>query len=335
MASSIIALMLSNIVILLLATILAWIVSFLAMLGLLKSNRFPMDRPNERSLHSVPVPRSGGIAITAGVAAGTLVFRAEIPTVALFLVLALFSFIDDRRQLSALIRLVAHILTAAGFIWIAGISANPLVLLLLLLAMTWFMNLYNFMDGADGLAGGMAVIGFCAYATAAFIHGNEEIGGLSLFAAAAVAAFLMFNFPPARIFMGDVGSIPLGFLASALGLLGWHEGTWSLTFPLVVFAPFCVDATVTLLKRAARGQRVWLAHREHYYQRLVLSGWTHRRLALAEYLLMAVCALCGLALVVLSMAAQIVVVSLLVLGFAGLMFLADWRWRCFSRTTHG
>jgi UDP-N-acetylmuramyl pentapeptide phosphotransferase/UDP-N-acetylglucosamine-1-phosphate transferase len=98
---------------------------------------------------------------------------------------------------------------------------------------------------------------------------------------------LLFNFDPARIFMGDVGSIPLGFLAASLGLVGIQREVWPLWFPVLVFAPFIVDATVTLLRRAWRREKIWQAHREHYYQRLVQSGWSHRKLALHEYALMA------------------------------------------------
>jgi UDP-GlcNAc:undecaprenyl-phosphate/decaprenyl-phosphate GlcNAc-1-phosphate transferase len=107
--------------------------------------------------------------------------------------------------------------------------------------------------------------------------------------AAAGAAFLLFNFPPARIFMGDAGSIPIGFLAAALALAGWRDGDWPLWFPVVVFAPFVADATLTLLKRIAARERVWEAHNKHYYQRLVRMRWSHRGTALAEYALMLAC----------------------------------------------
>jgi UDP-N-acetylmuramyl pentapeptide phosphotransferase/UDP-N-acetylglucosamine-1-phosphate transferase len=142
------------------------------------------------------------------------------------------------------------------------------------------------MDGANGLAGGMAVFGFAAYALAASLGGQYDLALWSACIAAAAVGFLAFNFDPARIFMGDVGSVPLGFLAAVIGLQGWWSGAWPAWFPLLVFSVFIVDATVTLLRRGLRGERVWLAHREHYYQRLIRSGWSHRRLALTAYLLM-------------------------------------------------
>jgi UDP-N-acetylmuramyl pentapeptide phosphotransferase/UDP-N-acetylglucosamine-1-phosphate transferase len=94
------------------------------------------------------------------------------------------------------------------------------------------------------------------------------------------------NFPPARVFLGDAGSIPLGFLAGGLGFEGILEGAWPWWFPVLVFSPFIVDATLTVVRRALRGERFWRAHREHCYQRLALGGWPRRRLALAAYALM-------------------------------------------------
>ncbi|HSD61413.1 MAG TPA: glycosyl transferase, partial [Burkholderiales bacterium] len=163
-----------------------------------------------------------------------------------------------------------------------GIPALALVIL----ATVWMTNLYNFMDGSDGLAGGMALIGFAAFGAGAWLAGDSGFAVLNFSVAASALAFLLFNFHPARIFMGDAGSIPLGFLAAVLGVQGWQRGLWPAWFPALVFSPFIVDASVTLLRRLARRERVWRAHREHYYQRLVQMGWGHRGTALAEYAVM-------------------------------------------------
>ncbi|MGE3978851.1 MAG: hypothetical protein AB7F94_14885, partial [Nitrospira sp.] len=101
--------------------------------------------------------------------------------------------------------------------------------------------------------------------------------------------FLTHNFPPARIFMGDAGSITIGFLAGTLMILGVRDGIFELWVPVMIFSPFIVDATVTLIRRALRRKKIWQAHREHYYQRLVLVGWSHRRTVLAEYGVMILC----------------------------------------------
>jgi UDP-N-acetylmuramyl pentapeptide phosphotransferase/UDP-N-acetylglucosamine-1-phosphate transferase len=130
-------------------------------------------------------------------------------------------------------------------------------------------NLYNFMDGMDGFAGGMTLIGGLTLALLTATGNAWTISVLSSLLAGAAAGFLVHNFPPARIFMGDVGSL------------------W---VPLIVFSPFVVDATATLLRRALAGEKVWQAHRVHYYQRVVLLGWGHRRTVMVEYGLMVLCA---------------------------------------------
>ena len=286
-----------------------------------------LDQPNERSLHASPVPRTGGLAIVPAVALGLLMAGADRLLVVLAVALMLLSLLDDWRRLPAGWRLLGHLAAAAVFAWARFPGAGWLELVLLALAVGWMINLYNFMDGADGLAGGMTVIGFCAYAAAAAIAANASYTVASLCVASAAFAFLLFNFPPARIFMGDAGSIPLGFLAAAFGALGWRDGLWPLWFPLVVFAPFVVDASVTLLKRGLRGERVWQAHRSHYYQRLVLGGWSHRRLAISEYALMLLGS--GAALLALhrSAAMQMVIVASLAVIYLSAGLTIDRRWR--------
>ena len=167
---------------------------------------------------------------------------------------------------------------------------------------------------------------FCLFGIAAVLAGDPGLAALSFSVSAAALAFLFFNFHPARIFMGDSGSVPLGFLAAALGILGWRNGDWPLCFPLLVFSPFIVDASVTLLKRILRREKVWEAHRDHYYQRLVRAGLGHRNTALAEYALMLLCGISGL--LTLKLSGTIVVIELGVwfLIYTGLAFAADRFW---------
>ena len=275
----------------------AFVVS-LACLGILLSpigRRLMLDRPNQRSLHERPVPRSGGIAIAAGVAAGAAMSTVAAPhglvvLLAIAGALAALSLADDIFTLPTLLRLAAHLAAAGAALSLAIGVAEPLLFVVLLLAIAWYSNLYNFMDGSDGLAGGMAVFGFGAYAWAAHQSGHAALTALSASVAAASGAFLLVNFHPARLFMGDAGSVPLGFLAAALGVLGWRDGLWPLWFPLLVFAPFVCDATLTLVKRLLRRERLWQAHKDHYYQRLVRMGFGHRATAWIEYAAMAGCA---------------------------------------------
>ena len=279
------------------AALLAFAVAFACLrLLLARFGALALDRPNQRSLHDRPVPRTGGIAILAGatVALAFDVGSLWLP-VALTAVLALLSFADDTLDLPAPVRLAAHLAASGVLVWYVMSPMHPAALVALALALTWSTNLYNFMDGSDGLAGGMAVIGFGAYALAAHFAGASALAALSAVLAASAAAFLTSNFPPARIFMGDVGSIPLGFLAGALGIVGWRDDVWPLWFPTLVFAPFMCDATLTLVKRVLRGERASHAHREHYYQRLVRMGFGHRATACIEYAAMLGCAAVALA----------------------------------------
>ena len=214
--------------------------------------------------------------------------------------LGVVAVIDDWHGIRFQWRLLAHVGVAAGLAW-AGYVPNPLELpgfdwllpewiaVFFALAITvWMINLYNFMDGMDGFAGGMAVIGF---ATLAWLgRADESFASVCLIVAAASAGFLVHNFPPAKIFMGDTGSTALGFLAAACSLWGSKSGLFPFWVAILVFSPFIADATVTLLRRLLRGEKIWEAHRTHYYQRLVLLGWGHRRTVLAEYALMLACA---------------------------------------------
>jgi UDP-N-acetylmuramyl pentapeptide phosphotransferase/UDP-N-acetylglucosamine-1-phosphate transferase len=251
-----------------------------------RGKRLPMDHPNARSLHDTPTPRIGGLGIMAGVAvAGVwLADRDLAPVMLAAFALAALSVLDDVRGLPVVLRFLAHFIAAATCLLMLGLTGW--VFLLGVLAVVWMTNLYNFMDGADGLAGGMTAIGFGALGSAAWLEGAPGLAALCMAIAAAAAAFLRFNFPPARIFMGDAGSIPLGFLAAALGILGVQQNLWPWLFPLLVFSPFIVDASVTLVRRGLRGEKIWRAHRSHYYQRVVLLGASHRQLALAAYMLM-------------------------------------------------
>jgi UDP-N-acetylmuramyl pentapeptide phosphotransferase/UDP-N-acetylglucosamine-1-phosphate transferase len=261
------------------------------------------DHPNQRSLHAVPTPRLGGLGIVLGMFPFALYYAngpiALILTCAL--ALCLVSLADDLRFLPPALRLAAHALAAVA-IWVAlDVPGLPpgiawLVGALAVLAMMWVTNLFNFMDGADGLAGGMSAIGFSAYALAAMQAGQVPLALACAALAGASLGFLAWNFPPARVFLGDAGSIPLGFLAAALGAWGAARGAWPVAFPLIVFSPFIVDATVTLMKRLIRREKVWIAHRGHSYQRLVLAGWSTRRLALASYALMGAAAASALVL---------------------------------------
>ncbi len=287
-----------------------------------------LDHPNERSMHARPVPRTGGLGIVAGVCCALAVFVPGTAALSLAaLTLAAVSLVDDWRGLPASVRLVAHLAVAAAFLMIAVPGLPSVTLVLLGLALGWMVNLYNFMDGLDGLAGGMGVAGFATYGAAAWFGADPVVAACSLAIAGGSLGFLLYNFPPARVFMGDVGSVPLGFLAAAVGVLGWDRGLWPIWFPVVVFAPFVIDASMTLLRRALRRERVWQAHRTHYYQRLVLMGWSQRRTILFEYGLMLVGAALGLLILRFGTPVQPLALGVLAIVYATAIFAIDRRWR--------
>lgn len=267
-----------------------------------------LDNPGDRSLHDVPVPRTGGLALWAGglSGAGALIALGwtSLPftwVAAALLMVGTVSLFDDLYDVSAATRLVVHTL-ASGFIVMASLGLQSLPLPgieieldtlgsigLTMLVVVWMTNLYNFMDGMDGLAGGMAVFGFGTLGLLGAASGDMNYAALCWVISAAAAGFLVWNLPPARIFMGDTGSSVLGLMAAVLSLYGDAADLFPLWIAVLVFSPFIVDATVTLVRRSLQGQRIWKPHRDHYYQRLVQTGWGHRRTMLWAYALMAVC----------------------------------------------
>lgn len=246
-----------------------------------------VDKPNHRSMHSRATPRTGGLCFVplslaiAGAAGGAPLW----PLLLLAFALSVMSLCDDIWNLPAGARFSFHLVTAALVLLIYPLSSLWLSVLAIF-ALIWMTNLFNFMDGLDGFAGGMALIGFGSYGVAAILGGNIALAVVCAALAGGAGAFLLFNFNPARIFMGDAGSIPLGFLAGAIGIAGMVSDLWKIWFPVLVFSPFIVDATVTLLRRLARAEKVWRAHRTHYYQRLAVSRFGQRRTSNGSYVVM-------------------------------------------------
>ncbi len=303
-----------------------------------KAGKKIQDIPNERSLHVEPIPRIGGVGLMAGLLSAwalmimSLVWWVVLPMILLFAV----SLLDDMRGLPIRQRLLAHIAAAAILVLGSGLLAQGVALALLaLLCIVWMTNLFNFMDGSDGLAGGMTFFGFTMYGIAALMHGADTQAMLNFSIGAAGLGLLYYNFYPAQVFMGDAGSIPLGFLSAAMGLWGWQQGLWPVWFPLLVFSPFIMDASVTLLKRMLRREKISQAHREHYYQRLVRIGWGHRNVALFEYTLMF--AVGASAIWCLRQSLEWPWLLFLIWGgvYAALMLILDDRWKAFQRNQRG
>lgn len=247
-----------------------------------------IDQPNERSSHTVPTPRGGGLAFVAVVALAVLTIVAREPEGGGRLALALLAggipvaaigFVDDVRSLSPAVRAAVHAGASLAAVVVLGVpgdvtGATAIALgAAYVVGLVWLINLWNFMDGIDGLAGGQAVV--AAVGLAALASGASAVQAAAAALGGAVLGFLVLNRPPARLFMGDVGS---GFLGLVFGVLAL-EAERSADVPLVaaglLVAPFLVDATATLLDRVVRGERWYVAHRDHLYQRLVQRGAGH------------------------------------------------------------
>jgi len=244
-----------------------------------------MDIPNARSSHSVPTPRGGGVAIVVSflVALAAIAVNGELDWSASLALLgaggfvAWVGFLDDHGHIAARWRLLAHFVAAFwALVWLGGAPALEILgaqldldwlgFALVAVYLVWLLNLYNFMDGIDGIASVEAICVCVGGALLYVLLGKPQLALLPLMLAAAVAGFLYWNFPPARIFMGDAGS---GFLGIALGIMSIQAGRvdpslfWSWVILLGVFV---VDATFTLVRRLLRGDKVYEAHRSHAYQ---------------------------------------------------------------------
>lgn len=253
-----------------------------------------IDTPGVRSSHSVPTPRGGGAAIVLTFLAG-LIGAATFGSVSIELawaiaggggLVAAVGFLDDHGHIAARWRLLAHFVAASwGLMWIGGVPPLGIFegtvdlglpgLVLAAVYLVWLLNLYNFMDGIDGIASVEAICVCVGAALLYIVAGQVDMSVLPLLLAAAVLGFLVWNFPPARIFMGDVGS---GFLGMVLGLLSLQAIWVSLNLFagwLILVAVFVTDATWTLLRRLLRGERVYEPHRTHAYQHAAQRCGSH------------------------------------------------------------
>lgn len=259
-----------------------------------------LDQPNERSSHSVPTPRGGGLALVSSVLVGTALGRAAglideslcRAVMGSALPVAIVGWIDDRRGLTARLRFGVHLTAASWVIWqlgglpslrlgeyvlSLGVFGDPLACL----GLVWAINFYNFMDGIDGIAASQAVI--VGAAGGALLLWSGDAGGALMagLIACSSAGFLLWNWPPARIFMGDVGSGSLGLLLGTLALWSERQAGPPLVLWAVLLGVFIGDATVTLIRRILAGERWYAPHRSHAYQRAVAALGAHRPVTLS------------------------------------------------------
>ena len=263
------------------AAVLGW--SLVGIFTLVMSSWRRLDEPNERSMHSRPVPAGAGIGIVATALLlwpwwHTRTDAFQLALLAGCVALGLVSLADDHWRLSPALRFGAQAAVVAVCLLALPTEARLVPILplalergVVALAWLWFINLFNFMDGIDGLAGSEAVAVAIGYlAVGAFAGLDDPFWGLALVIAASAGGYLFWNWHPAMVFMGDAGSIPLGFLLGWLMLDLALAGAWPAGLILPLY--FVADATLTLLVRARRGETLWQAHRQHFYQRAVLGG---------------------------------------------------------------
>jgi Fuc2NAc and GlcNAc transferase len=290
--------------------------AFAALVALLATARYRayavtrrlVDVPGQRSSHQHPTPTAGGVGIASGVLVTTIACHLWVGLATQWLLLlalgaacAMLGHIDDRRNLAVWIRLLVELALAAVLVGVGGIPSlfgwpAPLLLLCICVGVVGLTNVFNFMDGIDGLAALQGCyLALSAIALVLFTHQSAE-GVLPLAAiAGACFGFLRWNWSPAHIFMGDTGSLMLGFLMAGAALFSIQQD--ERTFPawLILWAAFLVDTCVTLVHRAWRGEPLYRSHREHLYQRLEQRWGSHARVVVV-YLLINICWLFPLAL---------------------------------------
>jgi Fuc2NAc and GlcNAc transferase len=248
-----------------------------------------MDKPGERQSHAVETPRGGGIGIVLSLVIASLFLipggdetwsKCVLPG---FIAMAILGWGDDHLSLPAgfrfLVQLVVSIMVlacASKHGWTYGIGGIVLAVLFLV----WMVNLYNFMDGSNGMAGLQGVFGGAVLFYLFRCSGQYDLALISACVAASCAGFLPWNLGNARVFMGDVGSISLGFVFGTLLLIGIGSQAFSLPVGIMIMLVFITDSTLTLIGRIMKGERWYNAHKQHLYQRLIAQGWTHGRAAL-------------------------------------------------------
>lgn len=271
-----------------------------------------LDIPNERSSHTRPTPRMGGLGIVAtfvvilpllwvmliGASNNWLLATKFGVALLSYVIIAAVGLVDDLRRIGPLAKYLGQLLAALIALWggvvfmhfnlpFAGVIEFGTVIGagLTILWLTGFSNFFNFMDGIDGIAGGVGAIYSLSLAFVCIGTGHRLLGAGSLMMAAACLGFVAHNFPPAKIFMGDVGSLFIGYVLAAFAVITTNSGERPAPFIaiLLIFGTFIYDAAFTLIRRALRGERVWEAHRSHLYQRLVIAGQSHRRVSVTYY----------------------------------------------------
>jgi len=285
--------------------ILSWILVGLVRWGCFKFHI--LDIPNARSSHQIPTALMGGIGFVLASNIGFGIWSILNPPIewrfVFFLglgnILAIVSLIDDMKKLSPLFRFCMHFLLAVG-VMALGITLPSLevafihfnlgltTFIFTLIFIIAMINIYNFMDGIDGYAGGVGLLGSIALAGLFFQQSNGIYVYYTGILSVSILGFLFWNYPKAKIFMGDIGSAFLGFIFSGLSILLVKSGI-PIIVPVMIFGVFIMDGSITLIRRIINKEKIWEAHRTHFYQLLNKSGWSHQKIIWLEYCHMVIC----------------------------------------------
>lgn len=247
-----------------------------------------ISEPGERQSHAAATPTGGGLGLIFSVVITTVCLQPFVSMAEFWwhymlpgvLVLTFIGWRDDRLSVSSWLRLLVQLAVSVwllGFSWSGFSFTNVAFFTGSVMAVVWMMNLYNFMDGSNGMSGFQGVFAGLVMAVMFQTGQQYSMALIALAVASACAGFLPLNFPDARVFMGDVASVPLGFIFAALAVYGVYTGSLGLAVSMLIMSVFIVDATLTLFARVFRGERWYTAHAQHVYQRLIAHGWTHRR----------------------------------------------------------
>ena len=264
-----------------------------------------VDTPNERTLHEGTIPRGGGLVIVLFlILAGSLsIMLFPLKKVVMILLISVFawsllSWMDDKMDLSSITRFCNQIVIALFIVFalspisevvITGsitVQFGKVAYLLTVLWIVWMANLYNFMDGMDGLAASQAIIAGITLSIWFYQAEAVAISLMCIVLSASAYGFLLWNWSPAKIFLGDVGSITLGGLFASLAIVGVNYFDMSFASFVILFSVFIFDATITLIRRALNKEKLWQAHRSHFYQRAAQSGFEHQHIVMIMILLM-------------------------------------------------
>jgi len=306
-----------------------------------------LDIPNARSSHSVPTPRGGGLSIIIVllISAVASLFLPDAPVQLLVsLVLATLAYAvlgwqDDKHDLPAPIRFLFQLLIAAVFTaWLVWdrmpdftlYIGGTVVTLLSVLWIVWMANLYNFMDGIDGISAVETIMLGTVTSFWFAMSGVISIAIICIAVAGAALGFLHWNWSPAKIFMGDVGSLALGAFFAIIALIGSSSLNIPFSAFLILYAVYLADSGVTLLHRMIKRERWWQAHRSHFYQRAVQSGYSHTQVSLAVMVINLLLAVLASLVVVDVLDANIALLASLI-TLAPLMFLINSRFNRICR----